>query len=228
MTLEAAVGELQSGTIPYVAPFIAYVGLLAMQHFAQLPQQVFYPTHTVLSAAVIWFASRRVLKLRPMHIAATAGVGLAVLLIWIAPDVLFGYRHHWIFENSLTGEAASVIPLPLRTNAGFLAVCFVRSAVAVPILEELFWRGWLMRWLIDTKFQTVPFGAYSRSSFWITAVLFASEHGPYWEVGLFAGVIYNWWAIRTKSLADCILAHAVTNLLLGVFVVAAGQWQFWI
>ena len=91
----------------------------------------------------------------------------------------------------------------------------VSSALLVPILEELFWRGWLMRWLIDHDFLKVPLGKLSHlphSGWW--RVLFASEHGPYWEVGLAAGIIYNWWIVRTRNLADCILAHAVTNALL--------------
>ncbi len=74
----------------------------------------------------------------------------------------------------------------------------------MPILEELFWRGWMMRWLIDSGFQKVPLGNYVPSAFWLVAVLFASEHGPYWEVGFVAGIIYNWWMVRTRNLADCI------------------------
>ena len=90
----------------------------------------------------------------------------------------------------------------------------VSSAILVPILEELFWRGWMMRWLIDNDFLKVPLGKYVPSAFWIVAVLFASEHGPYWEVGLAAGIVYNWWIVRTRNLADCILAHGVTNAVL--------------
>ncbi len=98
----------------------------------------------------------------------------------------------------------------------------------VPVIEELFWRGWLMRWLINPHFEKVPMGTYTPAAFWIVAVLFASEHGPYWEVGLIAGVIFNWWMVRTKSLADCILAHAVTNAILAAYVVATGEWQYWL
>jgi hypothetical protein len=98
----------------------------------------------------------------------------------------------------------------------------------VPILEELFWRGWLMRMLIGPDFQKVPLGAYAPSAFWLTAVLFASEHGAYWDVGLAAGIVYNWWIIRCKNLADCMLAHAVTNALLAAYVLMAGQWQYWL
>ena len=75
----------------------------------------------------------------------------------------------------------------------------------VPVLEELFWRGWLMRWLIRPDFEAVRLGTYTHYSFWVTAALFAAEHGPYWDVGLLAGIIYNWWMVRTGRLADCIV-----------------------
>ena len=90
--------------------------------------------------------------------------------------------------------------------------------LVVPVFEELFWRGWLMRWLIKPEFLGVPFGTYARFAFWAVAILFAAEHGPYWEVGLAAGILYNWWAVRTRSLADCILAHAATNGLLSIYI----------
>jgi hypothetical protein len=85
-----------------------------------------------------------------------------------------------------------------------------------------------MRWLIQKDFLSVPLGSYLPSAFWITAILFASEHGPYWDVGLAAGLLYNWWMVRTRSLADCILAHAVTNACLAAYVVCAGKWQYWL
>jgi hypothetical protein len=103
------------------------------------------------------------------------------------------------------------------------------TAAVVPVIEELFWRGWLMRWLIDSRnFEKVPIGTYQWAAFWLVAVLFAAEHGPYWEVGLLAGIAYNYWLTRTRNLADCILAHAVTNAALGIFVLGTGEWQYWL
>jgi CAAX prenyl protease-like protein len=149
-------------------------------------------------------------------------------VIWVAPDVLFGYRHFWLFENALTGSAVTSLPAGLKSNVGFMVLRTVSSAMLVPILEELFWRGWMMRWLINTDFLSVPLGKYVPSAFWIVAVLFASEHGPYWEVGLLAGTAYNWWLIRTRNLADCIVAHGVTNAVLAGYVLVTGQWQYWL
>jgi hypothetical protein len=116
----------------------------------------------------------------------------------------------------------------LRADSVFLAFRVAGSALLVPVVEELFWRAWLMRWLISTHFTRIPLGTYAARAFWLSAALFAAEHGPYWDVGLAAGVAYNWWLVRTRSLADCILAHAVTNACLAVYVLLAGAWQYWL
>ena len=84
-----------------------------------------------------------------------------------------------------------------------------------------------MRWLVNSDFLKVPLGKYTPVAFWLTAILFASEHGPYWDVGLLTGIVYNCWMIRTKSVADCILMHAITNAALSGFVIATAQWQYW-
>jgi len=97
-----------------------------------------------------------------------------------------------------------------------------------PIIEYVNSNITLMRWMIAPDFRSVRLGTYSALSFWTVALLFASEHGSYWDVGLMAGIIFNWWMIRTKSLGDLILAHAVANACLCAYVVAAGKWEYWL
>jgi len=138
------------------------------------------------------------------------------------------YRQSWIFNNSLVGTPHSSLAATLKWSWTFIVFRVLTSVVNVPILEELFWRGWLMRYLIAKDFQKVPLGTYSAQAFWLVAVLFASEHGSYWDVGLVAGILYNWWLIRTRSLSDCILSHAVTNACLAVYVLTRNQWQYWL
>jgi hypothetical protein len=94
------------------------------------------------------------------------------------------------------------------------------------IMEELFWRGFLIRWLVKENFQKVAIGTFTWPSFLITSVLFASEHNR-WLVGLMAGVVYNLVLYRTKSLYACMIAHGVTNLALAIFVLTTDQWAFW-
>jgi len=212
-------------TVAYVAPFLIYVLMFAIP----LRPEVLHPIRFVIVLAVIVLVSWPFLSLKPSHTLGSIGIGVAVFLIWIAPDLLFGYRHHWLFENALLGKATSSLAPALRHDYFFLTIRVLSSMALVPILEELFWRGWLMRWLINNRdFLKVPLGTYQAAAFWIVAVLFASEHGVYWEVGLLAGIVYNWWIIHTKNLADCILAHAITNGILAVYVLSSGQWQYWL
>ncbi len=85
-----------------------------------------------------------------------------------------------------------------------------------------------MRYLARPEFEKLRMGTCTALSFWVTAALFASEHGPYWDVGLLAGVAYGWWMVRTRSLPDCILAHGVTNACLAAYVIAFARWQYWL
>ena len=168
------------------------------------------------------------LSFHPIHWSTSVLVGAAVFFLWIGPDVLFpGYRRSVLLSNSITGQLHSSLSPQQVQSAWILTWRTLRAVVIVPVVEELFWRAWLMRWLIDTNFQRVQLGTYSAFAFWLTAILFASEHGPYWDVGLITGVIYNLWMIRTKSVADCILMHAVTNAILSAYVIATAQWQYW-
>jgi len=215
-------------TAAYVAPFLGYIGLMEAERLAGLPLEVSYPIRCAVAAALLLLFSRRVVSLRPSRVLASVAIGAGVFLIWIAPDHLFGYRHFWLFENPVVGSAASSLPPALRGNVPFLAIRALGSTLLVPILEELFWRGWLMRWLIDSHFLKIPLGAYTPFSFWVVAAMFGSEHGAYWEVGVAAGILYNWWMIRTRSLADCMVAHSITNGLLSAYIMAAGQWQYWL
>jgi uncharacterized protein len=220
--------EANRDTVGYIAPFLTFIGIMSIEHALGLPLVWAYGLRVLAVTLVLAAFSRPYLSFRPSMPLASIGVGIVVFLIWIGPDVLFGYRHFWLFQNALTGAPASSIPESLKHSPLFLAIRIIGSSVLVPIVEELFWRGWLMRWIIDREFLKVPLGTYARPAFWAVALLFASEHGSYWEVGLAAGIIYNWWVIRTKNLADCILAHAVTNAILAAYIPLAGQWQYWL
>ena len=200
-----------------------------MNHSEYLGHRLAYPLRTLAVLAALLIFSRRVVSFRVRRGFLSALAGVAVCIVWVAPDLLWpGYRQHWLFQNPVMGAAVSTVASPDRTNPFFLLFRVGGSVLLVPVVEELFWRAWLMRRLISARFQSVPLGTYAAGAFWITAALFASEHGPYWDVGLAAGVAYNWWMVRTRSLGDCILAHAVTNACLAAFVLVSGRWEYWL
>ncbi|MGH9593548.1 MAG: CAAX prenyl protease-related protein, partial [Bryobacteraceae bacterium] len=187
------------------------------------------PFRVAALTAALWFFSRRAIRLKARFLLPSALAGVAVFLVWVAPDAIFPhYRDHWLLQNAVTGTLHFSIPPRMLSNPWVLAFRTIRAVALVPVVEELFWRGWLMRWLISQDFERVPLGSYAPLSFWVTAILFACEHGPYWDVGLVAGIVYNWWCLRTRSLGDCILAHAVTNAALAGYVIATHRWEYWL
>lgn len=217
-------------TFAYLAPFLVFIGIMAIEKVTGLPAAWLYPIRVLGVTGVLLVFSRAPLAVRPSRPLLSVALGAAVFALWIGPDVLFGagYRHFWLFENPVTGKAISSIPANLKGSMWFLAVRTLSCTLLVPPVEELFWRGWLMRWIVDKDFWKVPLGAYTAGAFWMVALLFSAEHGPYWEVGLATGILYNWWIIRTRNLSDCIIAHAVTNGLLSAYVLMNGQWQYWL
>ena len=211
--------------VPWVLPFLIFIGLLVVQQAVPGPAWLRF----TLSMAAILAVSRVPLLGGPSKPILSILIGVAVFVIWIGPDLIAPAWHHFILFDNPMWRPTATTPLVSRADPWFLLPRVAISVIAVPILEELFWRGWLMRWIIDPQnFEKVPLGTYAPAAFWLTAILFASEHGSFWDVGLAAGIVYNWWMIRTRNLWDCILAHAVTNGLLAAWVIGAGQWQYWL
>ena len=218
---------MRSRTLAWVGPFGVLILWLAIEKAISIANPAKELLRDALIAASVILLSRDVLPRRAPHWRLSAVLGLLVFALWIAPDALVpGWRDHWLFQNAVTGKLRLSIP-PGELTPLMLALRTMRAALLVPIAEELFWRGWLPRWLQDTRFERVPLGRYTPFAFWATAVLFAFEHGPFWEVGLLCGLIYNWWMRRTRSLGDLMLVHGVTNLALSLYVVASGRWTFW-
>ena len=99
-------------------------------------------------------------------------------------------------------------------------------AVVVPLMEEVFWRGFLIRYLVNDDFESVPQGTYTPLSFWVVVLLFTLAHPELLAAAIWCAGI-NLVLYRTKNLWACIVAHAVTNLLLGVYILASGAWVLW-
>jgi len=215
--------------LPYVLPFGVVILLLAVRPLLPLPPLAEQAVWTLTMTATLALVARPAMHFRIRNWGGSVLMGIVVFAIWIGPDLIFpGYHARWLFTNPVTGAIAATMPDSGRRDVAVLALRTLRAALFVPIAEELFWRGWLMRWIITAHFEQVPLGAWSARAFWIVAVLFAAEHGPRGDVGLAAGALYNWWMVRTRNLGDCILAHAVTNACLCGYVIAKQHWEYWL
>ena len=150
-------------------------------------------------------------------------IGVLALVIWVAPQHWLGAAARLDGFNPERFGGPGTWPYALNTG-----LRFVRLVIVVPLVEEIFWRGFLLRYLIDDDFTDVPIGAFSWKSFGIVTAGFMLEHNPPdWPAAILTGVLFNLVAYYTRSLSACVLTHAVTNLLLGLYVMHTGQWGFW-
>ena len=218
----------------YLAPFVVFLGLLGLggvvAHLGEGDARWFLretrywvcPLQTVVCAVILarfWRFYEWRLPQRPL---LAIGVGILSLILWIAPQQWFGAPGRWEgFDPAFFGPDG----WPHGLNVGLR---FVRLVVIVPLVEEIFWRGFLLRFLIREDFTQIPIGTFSWKSWAIVTLGFTLEHSMAdWPAAVLTGVLFNFVAWRTRSLSACVLTHAVTNLLLGLWVLRTGQLGFW-
>lgn len=215
----------------YVAPMVVFLLWLAPLpvlkkmgdgFWLQSAEHWLYPMQTVSCAALLWWFRREYDWHRLARLWFTLAVAVFVFVLWISPQAFFSVAARtdgFNPETFVVGSSAYGVTLAFR---------FLRLVVVVPLVEEIFWRGFLLRYLIEEKFSEVPFGKFSWLSFVVVTLAFTFAHSSAdWLAAAMTGALYNFVAYRTRSLSACVLAHAVTNLLLGIWIVYTKQWGFW-
>ncbi len=146
--------------------------------------------------------------------------GAAVFVAWISLDLSYS------FTSALApGYDPNLLP---EGGVRFALICIriVGAVLVVPIMEELFWRSFLTRYLLRGSFLDVEPGTFTLFSFLTSAICFGLEHNLI-LAGILAGIVYNGILWYTKSISQCIIAHAFTNFLLAWHVLATGKWNLW-
>ncbi len=184
-----------------------------------------YPIKVVLVGGLLFYFLREYCELKLadfknlIHTGASILFGLLVFILWIKMD--------WDFATF--GEMKGFNPFLVDDNYirnGLILFRVFGAVLVVPIMEELFWRSFLLRYIINSDFMSIRIGTYTLSSFLFGAVLFGLEHNLV-LAGIMAGVAYSLLLYWTKSIYQCILSHAATNLMLAIYVLQTGAWQFW-
>lgn len=224
----------------HVVPLVVFAVLLGVQDLVRRagtasgatslwltrPEYWVHPLQAVLcTAAVLWFwRDYRFAPFGARALAWAAAAGVLAWGVWVSPQVWFGASPR---------TTSGFDPTPLAGQPVLywtvLLARLARLAVVVPFVEEVFWRGFLLRYLAEDE------GNFARASyrfrplsFGVVVAGFTLEHQPAdWAAAAVVGILYNALAVRTQSLGACVLAHAVTNAALGAYILATRQWGFW-
>ena len=212
------------------APFLLFIALLVLGAQLSSPEGanaaapwLVVARGAIVALALLWFwpgytELRRPSPTHPAHWLLAVIAGFAICLIWIYLD------QDWAVLSRSPGfiarlpEGGTDWLLGLARLAGF--------ALAVPVMEELFWRSLVLRWIEQHDFLGLAPRRIGMRAFLITTALFALEHER-WIAGAVAGMVYNGLYMRSGNLWVPIVAHAVTNAALGVWILRTQNWQFW-
>ena len=210
-------------------PFGLYIALLVLEGLLPdwapgLDVRWLYPLKAglvALALAVLWrhYTELKSWSLSFGQVLLSLAAGLLVLVLWVNLDA------GWMLMGEM-GKGYN--PTQVNGQIDWMLVVFriAGAALVVPLMEELFWRSFLQRWVKNPDFLSQNPAQVGAKALLIASALFAVEHVQ-WLAGLIAGLAYGWLYIRTRNLWAPVIAHAVTNGGLGVYVVTTGRWSFW-
>lgn len=218
---------------PYLIPFLVFLVLTYAGSWIPHGTYIFYPIKTLIVGIFLYYYYYRrksYPEITPNFSWIAVCIGVLVFIIWVLPEGWYQQIKlgSWEFNPFILGSSEFN---PYTFGKGWIAYVLIAfrlmgAAIVVPIFEELFWRSFAIRWLINEKFTTVPIGTFTWFSCIVIVLGFGFEHHR-WLVGILAGILYGALLYYKKNLSDCIIAHAVTNLLLGIYVLVTQQWTFW-
>ena len=210
--------------IGYVIPMVVYTAFTFLE---SQPLGISYPFMYTLKAvvtAITLYMSRKLWKeiaWDSKMVLPGLGVGLLVFLEWIIVDP---HTRHFLGQRTAYNPFHEISQPGIR--AMFLMVRFTGLVLIVPVMEELFWRSFLIRWFTDPDFKNVSMTGWSWSAFGMVAGIFALSH-PEWLAALICAAAYGLLLRKTGSLFACVEAHASTNLILGLYILRVHAYQYW-
>jgi exosortase E/protease (VPEID-CTERM system) len=209
-----------SPTAAHLLPFLAILAAGMISRAAAGGFEWLYPLCLFAAAAALWF-SRAQYKRMDWKCGPLAFVsGSLVFLIWLTLD-----RFQGIQVNP--GAALGLAALPSYAGIAWIVCRLTAALVTVPVAEELAFRGFLIRRLVSSDFDSLRPQAFTIFAVLLSSLLFGLLHGPRWPAGTIAGLVYAVAFLKRGRIGDAVVAHATTNALLAIWVLWIGNWSAW-
>lgn len=205
-------------TSGYCVPLLVFLAVGLFSGMFAAGVDLFYAARVVAALAALYLLRRYYVGIDRSFSFLSVAVGLGVFAVWFAfsprdPLAAEGLRQRL---DGLSGVA----------RAAWIASRVVGGVLIVPIVEELSFRGFLQRRLVDSDFSALPYQKTTMFAVAGSALAFGGLHQA-WLLGTFAGAAYSLLTMRSGRLVDAIAAHATTNLAIAVTVLAFGRWELW-
>lgn len=206
-----------------VAPFLIFLALTFCQgRFGAASAYWFYLAKTLAGAWLVWEMRPFVAEMRWAFSWAAVAVGVGIFVMWVGLDPFYSK----FSAVGATGNPNDIFGTGSPLAWFFIAIHVLGMTFVVPPLEEVFYRSFAYRFIARPDFLSVPLNRFLPLPFIATAVIFGFSHNE-WLAGILCGAAYQWLVLRKNRLGDAMVAHAITNFLLGAWIVWQGAWHFW-
>lgn len=233
-------GSDRMAYLGHIVPYAVWIALMIGLDVPAVKPAWRYATQTVACTLLLlslrpwrWYGPLRVRNL-PLALA----MGVLVFVVWVGPETAWMQKYvpalHDFYMRYLAVQPWSGAPMPPKlwpyapenSGWGLAVVRLVGSSVTIAACEELFWRSFIYRWMLGGKFWQVDLGQFHPFIFLTVNIVFGFEHSQ-WLAGIIAGLAFGWVLLRTRDIWAAVITHGITNYLLGLYVLATGDYHFW-
>ena len=205
-------------TTAYLAPFVVVMASAMVTGAFSAGIDWLYPLRVVAAVWVLWVFRKSYSNLGWTLSWRAVAIGCVTFAIWIALVPA---------DRVNAGWPSALQSVPFHWAAAWMLLRVIGYTITVPLVEELAFRGYLTRRLMRADFQRLPVGLFSWSSFLVSSALFGALHGGLWLAGTIAGMTFALALYQRRAFGDAVLAHATTNGLIALYVLATGRWSVW-
>ena len=213
-----AVNDGDNPTAAYLLPFLTVLAIGILLRASSAGFESLYFLRLPGALIVLALHWRRLSRLDWRFSWRAPAAGAAVFVVWALASKL-------LVASSPMPAALAAMPATARIS--WIIARTAAAVITVPIVEELAYRGYLLRRLRRADFESVPFNAVGNPALLLSALVFGLAHGSLWLPGIVAGLCYGWLPMRTGRIGEAVIAHATTNALLASWVLMGNQWQLW-
>jgi CAAX prenyl protease-like protein len=209
-------------------PFAIWVGITALAMAGGDMKFWSYMLKVGVGMWIVWEMRRYIPEVRWTFSWQAIVVGIVVFAVWVGLDPYYPKN------NLLMKDTVESIWNPFARFGDGSAIAWTLivirifgMTVLVPPIEEAFYRSLVYRYIVKYDFTKVALNHFDGVALVLTSAMFGFMHFQ-WLPGIICGLAYQWLVIRKGRLGDAMTAHAITNFLLGVYVVWKGgeAWKF--
>ncbi len=210
--------QVENPSAAYLVPFLAILAAGMAARALSAGFETLYFLRPLAAALALYHYWPKLASLDWRASWRAPATGIAVFALW---DI----AAHYFTQPTPMPDALAAMPVTAQDM--WIGARAIGGVLVVPLAEELAYRGFLLRRLAKSEFETQRFQSVGLRALLVSSLIFGLGHGSMWLPAMGAGLLYGALLVCTGRMGEAVVAHATTNALIAAQVLSAKQWQLW-